>query len=228
MDLLNQLNAAYAVINEAFGYFDMEKSMSTKAKNTLNTNLSKSKYAFFIILPIAFVLFWAYGLALSLLRTFGVNEEFLQKIIPLVFFLSPAGAAVIYLLLVRPIINRKNKKYKDEYNAKINEANELYNRGVSILRENEDTLAFLPEDYRYPLAVSCFIKYALEGRAPTLQDALDRFDEQQHRWKMEEAQQQMLKMQQQQMNQLNAIRRDVNWNTAISSIGAVASIARRL
>ena len=45
---------------------------------------------------------------------------------------------------------------------------------------------------------------------------------------MENAQQEMLRMQQQQLDQLNAIRRDINWNTAVSSIGAAASILSRL
>lgn len=226
-DLLNGLYQASRVIEEAFGYFAEETAARKKAERNRTLGENKYKYMFLLIIPITIAISTVMSIFIS---PIGANSsEGVQRfLISLVLLIPLPSAAVIYFILIRPIINGKKKAVQKTYQEGIRQADELHAKAISVLQDNVDKLAFIPEEYRYPLAVSYLIKYLQEGRAQTLQDALDRFDEQQHRWKMESAQQQMLQLQQQQSNQLNAIRRDINWNTAVSSIGAAANILGRL
>lgn len=77
---------------------------------------------------------------------------------------------------------------QDDYQARYDELKAEVNR---FLLENMDHFTYIPEDYRYPMAVSCFIKYLNEKRAHTMPELLNLYDEQLHRWKMEDGQNQI-------------------------------------
>jgi hypothetical protein len=228
--LLNNLYTAQQIINEAYGRFNTEQAVRSQATRTRDAGLKKLKDSRLLILPITIAVFIVMFISIGTFVEIAHLEKNLSLrnvLVPIILFGSPVGGAAIYFLLVRPIIKKKEKKLQTACENELQRADALHGEGISILRQNGEALAFIPESYRYPLAVSWFVKFAQEGRAPTMQDALDRYDEQQHRWRMENAQRNMLQLQQQQMNQLNAIRSDINWNTAITSIGVAANFISR-
>ena len=51
------------------------------------------------------------------------------------------------------------------------------------------------------------------GRADTIKEALRLFDEQEHRWKVEESQEQMLEAQNMQIKEMKRMRKDIAFNT---------------
>ena len=53
-------------------------------------------------------------------------------------------------------------------------------------------IEFIPPDYRYVEAVESFYRYLLNGRANDLQQAVNLYEEELHRMRMENAQQAML------------------------------------
>ncbi len=90
-------------------------------------------------------------------------------------------------------------------------------KGMKILKDNYEDLKFLPEDYWYPLATGYLVKIISTRRADSLKEALDMFDAQLHRWKVEEANAEMVAQQQAQTAHLKSIRTS-------SKINAVANV----
>ena len=97
-----------------------------------------------------------------------------------------------------------------------------------IFEENYEALSFLPDDYWYPLATSYLVKAIASKRVETLGDALDRFDAQLHRWKVEEANAAILAQQQAQTEHLKSIRTSSKVNATANVVNAAANIARFL
>mgnify|MGYP006874680889 CR=1 FL=1 len=95
-----------------------------------------------------------------------------------------------------------------------------------IFEENYEVLSFLPDDYWYPMATSYLVKAIASKRVETLGDALDRFDAQLHRWKVEEANAAILAQQQAQTEHLKSIRTSSKVNATANVVNAAANIAR--
>lgn len=97
-----------------------------------------------------------------------------------------------------------------------------------IFEENYEMLSFLPDDYWYPLATSYLIKAIASKRVGTLGEALDRFDAQLHRWKVEEANAALLAQQQAQTEHLKSIRTSSKVSAAANVTNTIFNIASRL
>lgn len=97
-----------------------------------------------------------------------------------------------------------------------------------IFEENYEMLSFLPDDYWYPLATSYLVKAIASKRVGTLGEALDRFDAQLHRWKVEEANAALLAQQQAQTEHLKSIRTSSKVSAAANVTNTIFNIASRL
>ncbi len=76
----------------------------------------------------------------------------------------------------------------EEAIKKYNELSLSHQKSITtILNQNKDNFALLPSDYWYSLAIKTIIKYLREGRASSMPDALNLYDEQLHRWRMEDS-----------------------------------------
>ena len=107
-------------------------------------------------------------------------------------------------------------------------AQEERDAAQQIFEENYEALSFLPDDYWYPLATSYLVKAIASKRVETLGDALDRFDAQLHRWKLEEANANLLAQQQVQTEHLKSIRISSKVNAAANVTNTIFNIASRL
>ncbi|MCD8373618.1 MAG: hypothetical protein LUC20_00705 [Oscillospiraceae bacterium] len=78
---------------------------------------------------------------------------------------------------------KSNTEKKEQLNTKIER---IQNRAQQFLDEHADELSVLPNDYWYPMATDFLVKVVQSGRAGTLGEAIDRYEEQLHRWKVED------------------------------------------
>lgn len=89
------------------------------------------------------------------------------------------------------------------------------------MARNLEQVRFLPADYWYPMATEYLIKVVAAHRADSLKEALDLFDAQLHRWRVEEANNAILAQQQLQTAHLASIRTS-------SKISAAANVTNTL
>ena len=93
--------------------------------------------------------------------------------------------------------------------------------GEAIFARNLEKVRFLPADYWYPMATEYLIKVVAAHRADSLKEALNLFDAQLHRWRVEEANNAILAQQQLQTAHLASIRTS-------SKISAAANVTNTL
>ena len=124
------------------------------------------------------------------------------------------------------------KKAKAEADEKLNQITKQMEseqaKAQQIFDANYDAPSFLHDDYWYPMATSYLIKAIASKRVATLGDALDRFDAQLHRWKVEEANAQLLAQQQAQAAYLKSIDKTSKVNAAANVANAFVNIANKL
>lgn len=122
------------------------------------------------------------------------------------------------------------KKSKKEIEDAVVEFNEKINAesaaAQKIFEDNAADLSVLPVDYWYPLAIESLIKLLQSNRADDLRQALNLFDEQAHRWKIEEANSQILQMQQMQTAHLNSIRKSSKVSAVANTASAFANVSK--
>lgn len=145
---------------------------------------------------------------------------------------SAAKNAVLFLILlaigifVLVCINASsNKAIKGKCDAEFARTADFCNakvaEGQKLLADNLDRLAFIPMDYWYPMATGYMLHMIQTNRADTINQLLQMYDEQLHRWKIENAQAQMVELQRQQTDSLNGIRT----SSAISAAANAANVA---
>ena len=140
--------------------------------------------------------------------------------------LTLAAGVLLYKMIISPTVEAKAKKAEKEYQASVNRASEAEEEGRRIFSENADALSVVPEDYRYPMATNYLYKVIQGERAESMSQALQMYDEQLHRWRIEEANAEMIAQQQAQTRALKGIRKSSAINAAANVANAAANISR--
>lgn len=148
----------------------------------------------------------------------GCVIEFIGHII-IGVIIGILGAYVSYLLLKN--MSRKqmirNDENLEQCNTQIVRAEAVIMTQAPSIRENID---IVPVDYRYPLAVEYIYKCLKNQRAATIGEAINLYEDQIHKWKMESMQQEIMQTclkQQQDMKQIKNL-------SAISAAAGIASL----
>lgn len=228
-ELLTSLIQANNIITSVYSQWDEAAKLQAQARMA-HKNAKKNltmKTALF-----TGVFLFAAWFVSSLLQIAGMNIVDDMNAFPIFFLIKWAIVAAVtgvcYALIVHPRVSKENKKIQETFNAAMARANAVYQAGMDHARANLADVAFLPNEYRYPLATGYLVNCVQQRRAATLQEALDKFDEQLHRWKLEASQQQILRQQRIQSQQLNNINTSINVNTAVTAAGFAANIITRL
>lgn len=87
-----------------------------------------------------------------------------------------------------------------------------------IIGQISDDIQIIPVDYRYSMAVEYIYSCLLNQRAATIGEAINLYEDQIHKWKMEQMQEQILESTRQQQVTMRNIERN-------SSVAAAASVA---
>ena len=140
----------------------------------------------------------------------------------LCLLINPVFALIIPIALVIHLLLPKNRlkahiKKAEEYEKK---SQEKFNSANMLVKEYAKELRIIPQKYWYPMATEFLVEVVQTGRATTLPVALDKLEEQIHRWNMEAAMQQALNLQ---IAQTEALRR-IEINTTASVIADVADL----
>ncbi len=189
-ELLNKLQQANEVIIGSETHFKKSKQLKTKAKNTDTAGVSACLIA--MLFFIAALTYYS--------RHLG------SIIMPIIFALL-----TIALILVGIMLFRKSKNIMLEANAEEGVA-------INIMTEGEEKLSIIPPDYRYPIASSYILKMVSSDRADEMREALSLYDEQLHRWKIENTQSAMLAEQMRQTETLKSINKRSGVSAAASVI----------
>lgn len=125
-------------------------------------------------------------------------------------------ALAIWILIVALAIVPYFRKKKSECEQKATQLEEQIGfereKIRQILSRNASAIDFLPRRYWYKTATGYLAEVLRNGRARTLGEALDRYEEQMHRWKMERANEYQLALQEQQILYLDQIERNTFWS----------------
>lgn len=120
------------------------------------------------------------------------------------FMIIPIALAVA---VVASIFRKRQQEQLKDQIASVEQSIETENEVLSkYVQENEPVLSVIPDDYWYPLCTEYLVRMVRTDRAATIPEALNMFDLQLHRWKVEESNAQMLAMQQEQISRLDNMR----------------------
>ena len=192
---------------------DMEQQTSTK-KSAKIKGIIAGVAAWFVIGSIGNVL-------VSLLGNIAIFVMMVNSI-------SQFGGLAFGIILGYSIYKKGQGEFKAE-SAKRQKAIEKEKAAAQqIFDNNVNDLAFLPVDYWYPLATEYLVKVVQADRANTLAEALTMFDEQLHRWKIEEANAEIVAQQKAQTANLNSIRKSSKVSAIANTANAIVNISSKL
>lgn len=171
-------------------------------------------------IPVGVILgFFEFGFVLNFL---GEHFPF-DLLFPFMIFCMAQFGIGLYLILhfsLRGIFRKTAERNVSRLQAQLDEKQKVYYDLVQLvyptLKRN------LPEDYWYSLAVASIAGYFRTGRAYTLKEALNLYEEEMHRLRMENMQEQTLRQNQKQ----TAYAAITAWNTSLSAMEAVGSFFR--
>ncbi len=142
--------------------------------------------------------------------------------------ISQFGGLALGIILGYSIYKKGQGEFKAE-SAKRQKAIEKEKAAAQqIFDNNVNDLAFLPVDYWYPLATEYLVKVVQADRANSLAEALSMFDEQLHRWKIEEANAEIVAQQKAQTANLNSIRKSSKVSAIANTANAIVNISSKL
>ena len=128
-------------------------------------------------------------------------------------------AIICVAICLIPFRPQKHIAKAEECEKKAQEGFDAVN---SLIQKHSDCLAVIPQKYWYPLATGYIAEVISNGRAATIPIALDKLEEQLHRWNMEHSMQQQISLQ---IAQTEALRR-IQINTAVSAVANVMDLFR--
>lgn len=193
-ELVSRLNEAFAAVQQVYELADHQTMLQRKLKNAAGFNNIKL-IRYLIAFLAADVLS---GLAVKITAAFF--PPVLALILGFAVFIGVIffGARFMKEGLGRDLLEEALSSFgagpgkTAEYQAEIENVQYRMN---TIWNSNAENICCLPKDYRYPLAYQYTAMYLEQKRANSVGEALNLFDEQTHRWKMEDAQNQILRNQ---------------------------------
>lgn len=221
-ELLNALTRADRVCKEAYKHYNAASDMQGQC-DALEAKSKKSKWKW---AGIGFAVYYVGQLlAASVIGIFGSPDSFIVRALAIIL-----GLAVIVLALRVGFGGYKQQKRKT--NAEIARRQPQIQReqdaAEQIFEAHANEMDFLPVDYWYPMATDYLVKIVRSQRASDLGTAIDKLEEQMHRWKIEEANAQMVEQQMAQTAHLKSIRRSSKVNAAANVTNTIFNIASKL
>lgn len=213
-ELYNQLVQADSVCKQANPYFEKANNLEEQAAAVV----AKKRGMVWASIGIGFVCYWLVGMISGLI----MQVRALEILGGIVMLLGIAGCVVAGIISYKKMKANKQKKADNL----VAQANEMRAQASKIFDDNYNTMSILPADYWYPMATEYIVKVVQTERANTVPEALTLFDEQLHRWTMENAQMAMLAEQQAQTAHLKSIKTSSKVNAAANVANAVSNISR--
>ena len=216
--LTEQLRTADRICTQAYPYF--EQAVALRADAEAKVAKSRKNKKIFTIVSILAILTFVPSISTPLVAVFGTFGGVLS--LPVMI----AAGLFLYKGVLKPFIERSAQRNEDEYVTSVSRADEAEAAGNDILTRHASALAVIPEEYRYPMATGYLLKVVETGRAENINQALQMYDEQLHRWNVESANAEILSQQEAQTQALKGIRRSSAINAAANVTNAAVNISR--
>ena len=206
-ELLKKLEEANAICQQSNAYYERAEKIRKEQKGIYSERQTKRILKVVILFSVLYVV----GLILACL--------------------SVVFAGIVCFMLVVFVLYKfiQDKKDADRiYQKNMERSEKEILEGKKFMSENMECLSFLPPEYRYPMAIEYLINTLKTGRAKDLKEALDMYDLQLHRWKIEEANEEIVRQQKMQTANLDEIRRTSAVSAAANTVNAIFNISRRI
>lgn len=147
------------------------------------------------------------------------NSPFFAKYLCMLMLALPILYFVGYFLLL-------SKREKEEFDiAEKNEIQAIKDQEIYVISPYIDEIReFVPPSYQYSYAVERFCEYFRNGRVGNMQEAVNLYEEEQHRLQMQHMQNQLIEQQRRQ-NTLMAVTAVASVATAVSAASAASSLS---
>lgn len=120
---------------------------------------------------------------------------------------------------------QKKEPYRQELKRREQEYEQAEQEMLAELAPHWQMIqAVIPQDYIAPMFVRAAYGYLVNGRADSMKEAINLFEEEQHRWRMEQGQQQMYEQYQTEIRSLQEATKELELR--VSAAEYDASIAR--
>ena len=213
-ELIYNMTRANEIIQKAFSHYDqMDVNLIAaavrKSKRTRKYSKLRPVFAIGAVLIYMVLLIIVVAIITHLFKMDAdTSSAFGEKLA------APVLILLLVALIIGLILPSKLADMDKKYGELIQGAEKEKRRGDLVLKKNLADLDFLDEEYWYPIATETMLKYARQGRAKSLPELYEKFDEQLYRWKTEDAFEKLYNQQQAQINILN----NIQTNTAFSAI----------
>lgn len=224
-ELLQALTNADRICKQASAHYDKATRLEQEAV-AFGGNVKKAKIKWIVIgLVILEACAMIGSLLASALGMLPLIGEVLQAV--LFFATYPVAIFLSYKIASGKYKNEK-KSVEAEMTRLAKQSEAEVHAAQEVFDEHAAEMDFLPVDYWYPMATEYLVGVVKSGRVQSLGDALDRFDAQLHRWKIEEANAQLVAQQEQQTAYLSSIKTSSKINAAANVTNTIFNIASRL
>lgn len=220
-ELLQKLRRADDICKEANVYYENANHIEQETMN--QKAIQKKALIKWVIIGV--VSYYIGGVVVGGIARVIMRLPVIGNLLALVLLVGMT-AAVIYVCATgyqKEKVSITNKMRDIHNNAEEERA-----KAERVFEQHADELAFLPVDYWYPMATDFMVKAVQTQRATTLAEVIDKFEEQLHRWKIEQANSQMLELQKQQTAHLASIKTSSKISAAANVTNTLFNIASKL
>lgn len=148
------------------------------------------------------------GYAYKFFNPNGDVKAFFDVVLVKTFFFAFLMSAAIAVLRFKAH-KAKIDKEADGVLASAKAEMDLVN---NIAQSNKELISSVPANYRYPMATNYIYEVFRDGRVNNINEALNMYDTQLHRWKMEKMGEKMLTEQQRQTTIMKVIAANTEWS----------------
>lgn len=157
----------------------------------------------------------------------GIIEK--SSILTLIFIVITVAMIVvgikINLKISKQLFEQKKEPWRQELVRREQEYEQVEQEMLAELAPHWQKIqAVIPQDYIAPMFVRAAYGYLVNGRADTMKEAVNLFEEEQHRWRMEQGQQQMYEQYQTEIRSLGEATEELE--RRVSAAEYDASVAR--
>lgn len=140
------------------------------------------------------------------------------------------GAIVALVLWLRIRVKSMFEQNKESLRQELARVEQIYEQTDQEMIENfapywQKMQEVIPKDYMAPIFVKTVYTYLENGRADTMKEAINLFEEEQHRWRMEQNQQQMYEQYQAELQNLRETTKELEQRIGAAENDAYAARA---
>ncbi|MDR0811983.1 MAG: hypothetical protein LBN23_06920 [Paludibacter sp.] len=143
------------------------------------------------------------------------------------FIIAPIIALILLIVSIYLLVNLDKKIKKNTLEASNIQLNNALNceKQAQAVLANAEGLPLLPDGYCYSTAIKEMLNIIEKGRANDWKELADKYDEQYHRWTMEENAAERLELQRQQAEAIDDILKTTRSARNWAAAGALTSLA---